>query len=347
MAARTAAPRRSSGVPLSRFSGPTPVGERLAGLVGGIPTTHGTPAVARQRIVSHKPDQRTVTVVELVEPVILAGGDGRLEDRLYVKVFSEAERGARSMLTLGLLCDEARDRGVSFGLPRPLAWSDDPPILVLSAVPGRALADIAPRDVPWDAIGHWMATLHQLRAPLPRRYDFDGEMLTLRRWSTEIASAGAPDGLVRRYDALIDDIVAAAPMNADRPMTGVIHRDLHQEHLIVDRSDRIGVVDLDEARLGDPHVDLGHLYAHLVLASVSRHLLVTMFDAWSATIGRDIDAPAMGVATALAGLKIARQRATGFGVHPMPVGDERWPAAQRALDLADDALRADRHWSDL
>ncbi len=347
MAARTAAPRRSSGVPLSSFGEPTHVGERLADLVSCIPTTHGTPAVARQRVVSHKPGQRTVTLVELVEPVVIVGGDGRLEDHLYVKFFSEAERGARSMLTLGLLWDETRDRDVSFGLPRPLAWSNDPPMLVLGAVHGRALADIAPDEVPWDAIGHWMAKLHQLRVPLPRRYDFDGEMLTLRRWSTEIALAGAPDGLVRRYDALIDDIEAAAPMNAGRPMTGVIHRDLHQEHLIVDHRGRVGVVDLDEARLGDPHVDLGHVYAHLVLASVSRRLLGSMLEAWSATTGREIDAPAMRVATAMAGLKIARQRTTGFGVDPMPVGDERWPAAQRALDLAADALRADRHWRDL
>ncbi len=286
-------------------------------------------------------------MVELVEPVVLVGGDGRLEDHLYVKLFSEAERGARSMVTLGLLWDESRGRDVSFGLPRPLAWSDDPPLLVLGAVHGRALADIRPDEVPWDAIGHWMANLHQLHAPLPRRYDFDGEMLTLRRWSTEIASAGAPDDLVRRYDALIDDIVAAAPINPGRPMTGVIHRDLHQEHLMLDHRDRVGVVDLDEARMGDPHVDLGHLYAHLVLASVPRRLLLTMLDAWSATTGRDIDAPNMCVATAMAGLKIARQRATGFGVHPMPVGDERWLAAKRALDLAADALRADEHWSDL
>jgi hypothetical protein len=334
-------------VPLSSSGEPNPVGERLAELVRGIPTTHGTPTVARQRVVSHKPGQRTVTLVELVEPVVLAGGDGQLEDHLYVKSFSEAERGARSMLTLRLLWDEIRDRDVSFGLPRPLAWSNDPPLLVLGAVPGRALADIAQDEVPWDAIGHWMANLHRLRAPLPRRYDFAGEMLTLRRWSTEVASAGAPDGLVRRYDALIDDIAAAAPTNADRPMTGVIHRDLHQEHLMVDRWHRVGVVDLDEARVGDPHVDLGHVYAHLVLASVSRRLLVTMLDAWSTTTGRDIDAPAMRLATAMAGLKIARQRTTGFGVHPTPVGDERWPAARSSARFAADALRSDLHWSDL
>ncbi len=332
---------------LSSVSEPTLVDERLAELVRGIPTTHGTPIVARQRVVSHKPGQRTVALVELVEPVVLAGGDGRLEYRLYVKFFSEAERGARSMLTLELLWDEARGRDVSFGLPRPLAWSNDPPLLVLGAVPGRALADIAPEEAPWDAIGRWMANLHQLRAPLPRRYDFDGEMLTLRRWSTEIASAGAPDGLVRRYDELIDDIVAGAPTDAGPTMTGVIHRDLHQEHLIVDRRGRVGVVDLDEARLGDPHVDLGHIYAHLILASVSRRLVLTMLDAWSTATGRAIDATALRVATAMAGLKIARQRTTGFGVHPMPVGDDRWPAAQLALDLAADALRADIPWSDL
>jgi hypothetical protein len=334
-------------VPLSSFGEPTPIDERLADLVGGIPTTHGTPTLARQRVVSHKPGQRTVTVVELVEPVVLVGGNGRLEDHFYVKFFSEVERGARSMSTLQLLWDETRDRDVFFGLPRPLAWSNDPPLLILGAVHGRALADIPQEEVPWDAIGRWMANLHQLRTPLPRRYDLDGEMLTLRRWSTEIASAGAPDGLVRRYDALIDDIVAAAPTDAARPLTGVIHRDLHQEHLMVDHRGRVGVVDLDEARVGDPHVDLGHIYAHLVLASVPRYLLVTMLDAWSATTGRDIDASPMRVATAMAGLKIARQRSTGFGVHPMPVGDERWPAAHRALDLAADALRADVHWSDL
>ena len=167
-------------------------------------------------------------------------------------------------------------------------------------------------------------------------------MLTLRRWSNEVSATQAPAALVHRYEALIDRAVAmATSIDLTQPMIGVIHRDLHQEHLIIDGLDRVAAVDLDEARLGDPHVDLGHLYAHLTLADVPDHSITRVFEAWSAAADRCIEDTPLRLATALACLKIARQRTTGFGVAPRPIGDDRWPVAMSALDLAASALRGD------
>ena len=332
-------------MPLSDVGEPNVVTETLAGLVAGIATERGSPAIARQVVVTHKPGQRAALLLQLVEPIVLTGSDGRLVDHLYAKVFSEVDRGARSMQTLQLLWDQTRCADPSFGLPQPLAWSPEPSILVIGSVPGRALAEVfdsAGGPSRWAAVGRWMARLHCSEPPLPRRYDLDGEVLTLRRWSGEVAATRAPAVLVERYEALIDRAVEmATSIDLTQPMTGVIHRDLHQEHLIIDGVDRVGAVDLDEARLGDPHVDLGHLYAHLALAAVPDRSIAMVFEAWSAAADRPIDERSLGLATALAGLKIARQRTTGFGVAPQPIGDDRWPAAMRALDLAASALRGD------
>ena len=73
-------------MPLSDVGEPNVVTETLAGLVAGIATERGSPAIARQVVVTHKPGQRAALLLQLVEPIVLTGSDGRLVDHLYAKV---------------------------------------------------------------------------------------------------------------------------------------------------------------------------------------------------------------------------------------------------------------------
>jgi hypothetical protein len=43
--------------------------------------------------------------------------------------------------------------------------------------------------------------------------------------------------------------------------TTVVHRDLYEEHILL--GDGIGLIDIDDAALGPPELDLGNLWAHL------------------------------------------------------------------------------------
>jgi Ser/Thr protein kinase RdoA (MazF antagonist) len=46
----------------------------------------------------------------------------------------------------------------------------------------------------------------------------------------------------------------------------VVHRDLYEEQLLLDR--RVGLIDLDDAALGPPELDLGNLVAHVELLAL-------------------------------------------------------------------------------
>ena len=50
--------------------------------------------------------------------------------------------------------------------------------------------------------------------------------------------------------------------------TTVVHRDLYEEQVLVDR--RVALIDLDDAALGPPELDLGNLLAHVELLELRR-----------------------------------------------------------------------------
>ena len=317
-----------------------PVADAVDELVAAVATERGPPRVGAHHVLDHKPGQRSVLLVELREPVVLVGGDGQPVDRLYAKVFDDATRAERVERTLELLWHRVRAGDRSFGLPQPLASRRNPSVLVIAPVRGRPLAELDADRAPWAAVGRWLGRLHTADVDLPVQYEMSGEVRTLRRWSADMAAAGLPVALLDRYRSLIDRTEAMAT-RATPTTVGPIHRDLHQEHVLVDGTESIGVIDLDEARFGDAHVDLGHLCTHLALASVPASAAAVLLDAWAVATGRGVELEPMALATAMAGLKVARQRTCGFGPSPRPIGDDRWPVVARALDLAHDALQGD------
>ena len=136
-------------------------------------------------------------------------------------------------------------------LPTPAGW-----LLVTRWLPGSALAE-APG---WEQagaerfgydFGRWLRTLHTIRlrhgAWLPRaRWRFDAKLADcLDRGLIDDALAGR----LRRFWA------DAEPAIADAPLT-LIHRDLQPGNVVLDGGRLRGVIDLEQARLGDPLYDL-------------------------------------------------------------------------------------------
>jgi aminoglycoside phosphotransferase (APT) family kinase protein len=56
---------------------------------------------------------------------------------------------------------------------------------------------------------------------------------------------------------------ALPSLRGEWPCTTVVHRDLYEEQVLL--GERVGLIDLDDAALGPPELDVGNLIAHLEL----------------------------------------------------------------------------------
>jgi len=310
------------------------------------------PRCVRVVLVDDKPGRRAVLRAELAEPVVLPDRCGPALAALYVKWSADTGRGARNHATLDAL-ERALD-GVAGAprLPAAIAHLPAPSLQLLGEVAGTTVAQHGPvlDGAVAERLGRAVAAFHHSGAVLPVVYDLADEARTLRNWVDELAGAGCPDELISRYRTVTEEAVSAAAGIPPRGV-GVVHRDLHEEHCLLTapadagNGPGVGVIDLDEARQGDPVVDLGHLAVHLHLragatgAGLYAGPAGPVLAAWDRAAPEPSRPEAVRAFGALACVKIARQRATGYGTAPRPVGDDRWPSVVAALDLAESLLR--------
>ncbi|MFC8191020.1 phosphotransferase [Cellulomonas sp. NPDC057328] len=142
-------------------------------------------------------------------------------------------------------------------VPTPAVLWHRPPVLVISAVPGRALGVLGrPSDASaaaWAAVGACVRRLHD--APVPPwpgtsvddvRAELDRECAWL------LASSVVPADVVRRNREIAE--VALRPWTP-----ALVHGDLQITHVFVDDDEVTGVIDWSEAGPGDPMADLATL----------------------------------------------------------------------------------------
>jgi Ser/Thr protein kinase RdoA (MazF antagonist) len=154
-------------------------------------------------------------------------------------------------------------------LPRVLACEPAQHMVVLTDVPGEPLsrallADDAPAcRRAGEALGRW----HRAwcgRAPDPLcPHTVERELEILDRRAESLSRGLAAD--VR---------TAAADLADPWDSVTVVHRDLYEEQVLL--GNRIGLIDLDDAALGPPELDVGNLVAHVDLLALRS--------------GRDLDA---------------------------------------------------------
>jgi aminoglycoside phosphotransferase (APT) family kinase protein len=110
------------------------------------------------------------------------------------------------------------------------------------------------------------ARFHGLELPLRSRRGPRREASSVRRWGT-VLSAIRPDG-ASRVRRLCDRI--AADLEERAAITGPVHADLHPANLLVSR-DRLILIDLDNAALGDRLLDVGRFLASIRTTSFRVH----------------------------------------------------------------------------
>ncbi|MCC7019492.1 MAG: phosphotransferase [Ardenticatenales bacterium] len=223
----------------------------------------GETHVTTARVVRYKPGRRCL--VEYAVTSDRAASDSfavpaPMPTVLYGKIFASA-RGARVLAAHAHLHAAQHPDGPQ--LPEPVGYLDESRIVLLGAVPGVPVTSrLCAGDVALAArIGTALGALHASPAPLERRHDPADELAPLTARVARLLAADERVG--RRAQVALARLEAAAPRPRDWRHQPV-HRDLHPEQVLVAPDGRIGFVDLDDASLSEPALDVGNFVAHMV-----------------------------------------------------------------------------------
>jgi hypothetical protein len=271
--------------------------------------------VVAARVVAIAPGRRAVVAYDTAGPA----GTG---PALIGKVYAEPGRAGRMHALL------QRIEALGIAAPRPVAHLPELGMAVFTASAGRTLDRLggAERRDGVVAAAAWLAGLHGSGLELERSFDLASERSSLRAWAGVVAahhpaSAAATARLLERLEERAGDLrpSCAAP----------IHKDFHYQHCLVDGEGRLVVIDLDEARAGDPGFDVAHFAANLRLlelregtaAGGAGELETAFLEAYAARTGHRLG-DAHRWFHAYTCLKIARQLVRGRGPSPAPTGAE-------------------------
>jgi aminoglycoside phosphotransferase (APT) family kinase protein len=254
---------------------------------------------------------------------------------LIGKTYLDRHRSAIAHDNLRVLSEEVFPATPGLAVPTPVCHVPALRMVLYREVAGTAL-DRMPAGA--GAVGgvlaaRWLTTLHGSGAVLARRLDLAHEVVNVGVWAACVGDA-APDARAAAY-ALADQLTEAArDLPAVREVP--VHKDFHLGHVLAvgHRAEAAGpdvlprgiaVIDLDEARMGDPALDLAHVTTYLDVSPGpgARAARAAFLMAYGPLPG---PSPQLRSAffTAYTSLKIAKQLATGRGPIRSPGGP--WPA---------------------
>jgi aminoglycoside phosphotransferase (APT) family kinase protein len=281
-------------------------------------------------VVAYRAERTAVVRYDLVDG---RGRDDVLLGKLYrepgIAVRAHAVQSDLASALSGALSGATGGRAV----PEPIGVLPSLGLLVYAPVHGRCLDEVlgdGASNGAAPAAARWLARLHGSSAGLDRRLDLDVEQTNVRAWAQTV-ERNLPD-VARRADELAERLVDALGtlrVRLDVP----IHKDFHYQHVLV--GSRLAVIDLDEARMGDPSLDVAHFCVCLDLLALrgtarAAEAKEAFLRAYADHRGWVPD-PAYDVFSAWTCLKIAKQLATGRGPRPRPVAVERLRQAQHML----------------
>ncbi|GAA2758798.1 hypothetical protein GCM10009872_41580 [Actinopolymorpha rutila] len=291
--------------------------------------------VTAARLVHHVPGRRTV--VRYTVRGLLPGGRPA---EVVGKLFAQPFRAVLAEANLRALADGPFKTG-PLRVPEPLPAPVERGLVLYRHGPGTPLdrldGDAAVAGV--RAAARWLARLHGSDVVLPHRLDLAAETARCRRWAGALADR-EPDlhALAWRLAdgwALAAESAQAGQLGGEVPMhlrTQVpIHRDFHAAQVLVGES--VTVLDLDDARMGDPAFDVAQFCAYLEAGADPTRaaaLRRAFLHEYAAAAGRPY-AGRTALFGAYAWLRIARNLALGNGPLPLTDGRGRVRAVARAL----------------
>lgn len=318
------APRKPS--PLARLD------EReLTGLIRLLPerVTKGRPTVVAAQVVARAPGRRTVVRCEL------AGDDGRgPATRVILKEYTDAAKAARAYRNLVGLAQGPFACAAGLHVPASLGWLPRHGIVAYREAAGEPLDGVLPAGRARTAAAgaaRWLAVLHDSDVTLPQRLDLPHHIADTRVWVDAVARSAAELAYpARRLADRLASVAATLDWRDDVPT----HFDLHPGHVLTGPTG-ITVLDMDEARMGDPVFDVAHFCVYLELLGLAgsaswRGMRQGFLGRYAALTGWRLDRR-FGVFGAYAWLKVAKQLACGSGPW-RPTGAARLAGLRGALE---------------
>jgi aminoglycoside phosphotransferase (APT) family kinase protein len=295
------------GLALTELVAPDVISAVLAALLG-----RGAGRVLAVELLEHKPGRRALLRYE-------TDGAGTV----YGKAFPDATEAERTLDLMQRIAETVEAAG--WAAPRPLGLVLELGLVLYEPLRGPSLDELVGDDAMLDALdgaGRWLATLHGSRLRLPRGLDVKHEAANAATWTTTAAKV-FPD-LAEPATRLTALLAGRVPAPVDAPVP--IHKDFHYQHVIIGA--RVGVVDVDEARMGDRLFDVGHFLANLGLLSHRRGVAAAERDRWTVAFTRGCevtpgDAARLQWYEAYTCVKLAKQLATGQGPRPRPDVERR------------------------
>jgi hypothetical protein len=268
-------------------------------------------------LIDHKPGHRILVRYQL---------EGGATTELFGKAYADPARVTRAWDLLHRLANEVFAGADGLDVPRPVAVEPDLLLVLYAPVQGCSLDRLPAPALPagLEGAAHWLAVLHGADLTLERVLDTRHEADNAGVWADLVAEqCPASATAAHRLAAW----VSADPPPVSEPFVP-IHKDFHHRHVIV--GDSVGVVDLDEARMGDPAFDLAHFGANLELlarrsgaSSADGGLWWRTFrDAYGQRTGWDDD-DRLAWYAAYSHVKIAKQLVTGRAPGSRPSGRAR------------------------
>ena len=278
--------------------------------------------VVDARPLAEAPGRRRVVryVVEgLKSGDTVSGGTVALIGKSYV----ERHRSAVAYENLRQLSEGPFLATPRLAVPSPVWSLPALRMLLYREVTGTALDRLPPAAARTVAAlaAQWLATMHTSGAVLARRMDLTHEIADVEEWAVRVGHE-APEARAAVFD-LADRLATAATGLPAAPEVP-IHRDFHAGHVLAVDDERAGnedgmpgrivVVDLDEARMGDPAFDVAHFTTYLDAspwpgAAAARAAFLSTYG--------PLDGPASDLRTAFfsayTSMKIAKQLVTGRG----------------------------------
>ena len=283
--------------------------------------------------------------VEIISASRLATAPGR---RVVVRYSVRGLEGVRAVPLIGKALTESRRARLlhehlrllhdgPFGsgdlrVPEPVALLPAQRVVLYRHCEGTPLDRITePADLEAGVrrAARWLARLHTSDVVLPRTFSLAQEGESTRQWATAVGQVHP--ALAAPARALAEGWVTVA-MSADLVQEVPIHKDFHPGHVLV--GDDLCVIDLDEARQGDPAFDVAHFCCYLELAGgygASRSHTAAFLDEYAVATGWT-DKGTYAPFCAYTWLKIAKQWALGSG--PCRDTETARPAAEVERALA-------------
>ncbi|MBA2277592.1 MAG: phosphotransferase [Chloroflexia bacterium] len=254
----TSGPVRDPALPqLQTLQNPIQMAAELGRIDAGRPIS--VQAIA---LIRHKPGRRAIVRYDIGPD----GCDGGRADRLYAKTFA-SERGAR-VYQITRAIATAQAFGPDVALPEPVAFLPHLKLLVQRAVPGEPVgaALLAGDRALASRIATSLHRLHTSGLDLGREHDLAKELSPLPD------SAARIDAQCPELNALASSCLSHVDQAGTRDWPWrwrPVHRDFYDAQILI-HDGTLAVLDLDDAAMSEPAVDVANFAAHLRLLGVRR-----------------------------------------------------------------------------